>query len=133
MSTEQRETESAATAPEDLVAYLDGELSAEESRRVEERLADDAGSRRQLRDLDQAWEALDALPATAVADDFARTTIEMVALDAKKAQGQQVAELVTRQLARRWWWGLGAAMALLGGFVAARWLLPSADATLLAD
>ena len=43
----------------------------------------------QLRDLDQAWEALDALPATSPGDDFARTTIEMVTLAAQEDQQQR--------------------------------------------
>ena len=49
-------------ASEELVAYLDGELPPDDCRRVEERLAADDDYRQQLRDLDQAWEALDALP-----------------------------------------------------------------------
>ena len=74
------------TPPEELVAYLDGELSPDECRRVEERLAGDADYRQQLRDLDQAWEALDALPAASAGDDFARTTIEMVTVAAQDEQ-----------------------------------------------
>ena len=44
---------------EELVAYLDGELAPEDCRRVEDRLATDDEYRQQLRDLDQAWEAIE--------------------------------------------------------------------------
>jgi anti-sigma factor RsiW len=55
---------------EELVAYLDGELPPDDCRRVERRLAEDDDYRQRLRDLDQAWEALDALPATRADDDL---------------------------------------------------------------
>ena len=68
---------------EELVAYLDGELPPEECRHIEARLAADADYRQQLRDLDQAWEALDALPTRKANDDFARTTMELVTVAAQ--------------------------------------------------
>ena len=66
-------TESPSRDPiaEELVAYLDGELSPDECRQVEERLASDADYREQLRELDQALEgALAAASAgrTAILD-----------------------------------------------------------------
>ena len=51
---------------DELVAYLDGELTADECRRVERRLASDADYRRRLTELEQAWSALEALPPTVV-------------------------------------------------------------------
>ena len=47
---------------EQLVAYLDGELDAESSLQVERRLAEDAEFRRELRQLQRAWDMLDELP-----------------------------------------------------------------------
>ena len=79
-------------AHEELVAYLDGELAPEECRRVEERLAKDEEYRQQLRDLDQAWEALDALPTTTVDDGFARTTIELACVAAEEDLSQRTHE-----------------------------------------
>src|SRR3989304_6239050 len=86
------------TATEELVAYLDGELSFEASRRVEQRLATGAAFPRQLNDLDEAWSALDALPSTVVDDDFTRTTIEMVSVAAARDRG---AEAVARLAGHR--------------------------------
>ena len=63
---------------EQIVAYLDGELSPEESAQVERRLATDEGFRQQLQSFDRAWTALDALPAATVNDDFSKTTMELV-------------------------------------------------------
>ena len=88
------------------MAYLDGELSAEECRRVEQRLANDADYRRRLTELEQAWSALEALPPTKVDDDFARTTIEMVD---RAAEGDW-AESATQAVGRRqtYWLAAGA-------------------------
>src|SRR4051812_15898914 len=69
---------------EELVAYLDGELEPEECRAIEERLANDDEYRQQLRDLDQAWEALDELPSTKTDESFARTTIELACVAAEE-------------------------------------------------
>jgi hypothetical protein len=122
-----------STPPEELVGYLDGELSPEECRRVEERLASDADYRQQLHDLDQAWEALDALPSTAVDDNFARTTIEMVALAAERDAEARATEVAAESRGRWRRWALaGAAVAMLA-FLAARLLMPDLDAGLLAD
>ena len=52
---------------EEIVAYLDGELSAEESARVEQRLASDESYRQQLQSIERAWLALDQLAAPALA------------------------------------------------------------------
>jgi hypothetical protein len=118
---------------DELVAYLDGELSPDDCRRVEQRLAADADYRQQLRELDQAWEALDALPKSIVNDNFAHTTIEMVNLVAERDLADVKGK--TAAASRRRFWGLSAAVlaAALGGFVAARALLPNPNDKLLAD
>ncbi len=63
---------------EEIVAYLDGELSPAESAQVEQQLAADEQYRRQLQGLQRTWQALDELPAVSVDDNFAKTTMEMV-------------------------------------------------------
>jgi hypothetical protein len=68
------------TASEELVAYLDGELGADESRRIERLLADDPRVGAELRRLDQAWELLDCLPRAQLDAAFTRTTVEMIAV-----------------------------------------------------
>jgi hypothetical protein len=120
-------------ADEELVAYLDGELSPDDCRRVEARLAADADYRRQLHDLDQAWEALDALPAPRIDDDFARTTMELVTIAAEGDLSQRAARAATRMQWRKWWLaGAGIAAAVIG-FAAARGLQSRGDRALLAD
>ena len=46
---------------EELVAYLDGELDGEQSRRIEQRAAAEPEARRMLQELDRAWHMLDEL------------------------------------------------------------------------
>lgn len=122
-----------ASESDDLVAYLDGELSAEECRRVERRLASDADYRRRLTELEQAWTALDALPPTVVDDDFARTTIEMVCVAAERDVKLESTTQAGADRRRRNWWiggGLAAALAAFG----ATWMFaPNRDRALVAD
>ena len=77
---------------EELVAYLDGELDAEQSRRIEQRPAVEPDARRMLEELDRTWHMLDELDAPATREDFTCTTLEMVAVaaveDAQKARAQ---------------------------------------------
>jgi hypothetical protein len=129
----QPESPAPEPAAEELVAYLDGELSPDECRQVEERLASDADFRADLHGLDQAWEALDALPATAPGDDFARTTIEMVAMAAKQEQKQRTAEVAASTRKRRRLWVTTGGLAVVASFLLARWLLPDSNAQLLGD
>jgi len=120
-------------AEEELVAYLDGELPPEDCRRVEARLASDADYRRQLHHLDQAWEALDALPASRGDDDFVRTTMEMVAIAAEDDLSRHAARAAAAGRRRMWWLaGAGIAAAAVG-FAAARLVLSRGDAAFLAD
>ncbi len=69
----------------ELVAYLDGELDAEASRRIEELLATSPEVRERLIHLEQTWDLLDELPRVCVGDVFTRSTIEMVALKQEEA------------------------------------------------
>ncbi|MEX2091167.1 MAG: hypothetical protein WD971_00745 [Pirellulales bacterium] len=118
---------------DELVAYLDGELTADECRRVERRLAGDAEYRRRLTELEQAWSALEALPPTAVGDDFARTTIEMVAVVAERdAKDQSATQSASGR--RRTYRMAAAGLAIaLAAFVAARAFAPSRNHALVAD
>src|SRR5262245_30531312 len=70
--------DSAEQQLEEIVAYLDGELSGDESARVERRLASDEDYRQQLQSVERAWTALDDLPMATVDDRFSRTTLGMV-------------------------------------------------------
>lgn len=67
-----------------LVAYLDGELEHDQRQALEERLMDDADCKQRLRMLQQSFDMLEELPRLQVNQDFARTTVEMVALSASQ-------------------------------------------------
>lgn len=101
---------------EEISAYLDGELSAEDGREVEERLAAEPRFREELHGLERAWRLLDELPRTEVDERFAATTVEMVALKAADDLRDQQQQW-PRQFVRGW--GLSAGgmlLALLLGF-----------------
>ena len=119
--------------PADLVAYLDGELDADQARAVEDRLSRDAEYRRQLRELQQTWDLLDQLPTAEVDDRFTQTTLAMVAVsaaeDVDQAQQRQVS---TR---RRWWWigSMAAAVAFVIGYAAVSLVVSRENRRLLRD
>jgi hypothetical protein len=121
------------SAADELVAYLDGELPPDDCRRVEERLAADADYRQQLRDFDQAWEALDALPTRKTDDDFARTTMELVAVAAQADASVVTASAAKARRRRMVWFAMAALAGVLLGFVAAWLLLPNRNQALLRD
>jgi hypothetical protein len=100
---------------EELVAYLDGELSVGESESVESRLHQDDHARSELQKFDRVWNALDDLPRITVDDSFTRTTIEMAAIEARKELAHETAMLPIRR--RNRWLKLAAlttAAALIG-------------------
>lgn len=68
------------TDDETLVAYLDGELSREESLRFEQNLHSEPGLRKRLNDLQRSWDLLSELPNPTPRRDLTQSTIEMVAL-----------------------------------------------------
>jgi hypothetical protein len=121
------------TPADDLVAYLDGELPPEDCRRVEQRLANDAEYRQQLHDLDQAWEALEALPNAKATDDFARTTMELVAVAAEGEASKVVASTTSARRSRMWWQIAAGAAVMAMSFAIARAVLPDPNRRLLPD
>ena len=107
------ESESYSTndeAYEQLVAYLDGELDAETSKQVERRLAENVEYRRELQQLQRAWDMLDELPRAEVGESFTQTTVEMVALSA----AQELTEVKgrSRRLDRVLWGAAGAGVVI---------------------
>jgi anti-sigma-K factor RskA len=131
MSTSQFQPETPDT--EELVSYLDGELSADECRRVERRLSSDPEYRRRLTELEQAWSALEVLPPTVVEDDFARTTIEMVTVAAEREAKEQSVTQTASVRRRNYWLAAGGAAIALVAFAAVRLLAPNSNRALLAD
>src|SRR3989304_5401659 len=131
MSTSHSQSDAPDT--EELVAYLDGELTADECRRVERRLASDADYRRRLTELEQAWSALEALPTATVDDDFARTTIEMVAVAAERDVQEKSATQAASGRRRTYWMMAGGLAIALAAFAAARAFAPNPNDRLIAD
>jgi anti-sigma factor RsiW len=72
-----------------LVAYLDGELDAEQNQLVERRLSEDNRFRLELQQLQFSWDLLDELPKAEASETFTQTTVEMVALSAERDWQQE--------------------------------------------
>lgn len=66
---------------ENLVAFLDGELSGKEAAAISDAAQQDAFLKRRLNDLRDSWALLDELPDEELNSSVAQTTLEMVALD----------------------------------------------------
>ena len=89
----------APTLEEQLVAYLDGELEPEESRRIEELLASDAEAQEIMQRLDRTWEMLDELERQEPGEATVRSTMEMVAAAAEEEVAAEAEAPAERQAA----------------------------------
>jgi anti-sigma factor RsiW len=96
MNTENPSLESNAI-DEELVAYLDGELSREQALKIERRMADDPKYAARLNQLQRAWDLLDTLNRTEADDDFVHSTVEMVAVHAAEEAKTQKLRVVRRR------------------------------------
>ena len=112
---------------EQLVAYLDGELDADASRRIEELLAADPQVRLAMQELDRTWQLLDELDTGGVDERFTRSTLEMVAVAAADEVEQTRAEAPRRR--RRRWLAIAAGVTAAGlaGFAATALFWPDPD------
>ena len=117
----------------EMVAYLDGELDAEQTLRIEQQLATDAKFAAELRQLQKSFEMLEELSNPQVADTFAASTVEMIAVEARTEHEQQLAHAPQARL-QRWLVALAAlAAAIAVGYFAAGRLLPDPNEALLRD
>lgn len=118
---------------EDLVAYLDGELDDEASRRIEQLLSRDAQVRMKLQHLERTWHLLDHLDRAEPEEAFTRTTLEMVAVAAEEDLVETRAALPRRRR-RRWLVG-GASLlvAAAAGFLLVATVRPNPNRQLLED
>lgn len=134
MSHEQRDfgrSSSAGSLEEQLVAYLDGELSSEETARIEKLLADDPDARAILVRLERTWAMLDQLERSSADEKFTRTTLEMIAVAAEEDLAQWQASAPRRRV-RRWMLGGGGLLAAaLAGFLAVAMFRPDPNRQLL--
>ncbi len=118
---------------EEIVAYLDGELSPQESAQVERRLASDEQYRRHLQGMERAWAALDQLPAATVNDNFSKTTMELVVDAAHSEVLQRTQALPVERRKQRLSTVLLATAATLLGALAYRVQSGNPNRALLAD
>jgi anti-sigma factor RsiW len=90
---------------QNLVAYLDGELEEDAARAVVAKLSQSAAYRRELEQLQRAWDLLDYLPRPQAAKTFTQQTVQKL----------QTVKMTTLLRQRRWRWAarLGWAAALL--------------------
>jgi hypothetical protein len=118
---------------EEIVAYLDGELSPEESAHVERRLASDESFRQQLQSIERAWNALDELPLAFVDDKFSRTTMELAVHEAAAEVREKTVSLPIQRRRRRLSNVFVAAAAAALGFLVVRLAWQSPERLLVAD
>ena len=118
---------------ERIVAYLDGELSAEESAQVEQQLAADEEFRQELQGAERAWSALDELPMAQVGESFAQTTMEMVVTAARNDVQARTIALPLQRRNRKAKTALLATMMVLFGALVFRILWNNPNRRLLAD
>lgn len=125
LSTEERSN---------LVAYLDGELSTEESQSLATKLTSSATARREIENLERTWELLDFLSRPRASPDLAsRTLTEALRY---QDQGGQLFSRVQDLL------GVAArvavslaimAVTLAAGYAATRWVWPDPTSRLIRD
>jgi anti-sigma factor RsiW len=118
---------------EELTSYLDGELDAENVRRVESRLARDSAYRAELQRLQRAWDLLDRLPRANVPESFTQTTMEMVAVAAAQEAEAVQKSLPARQRRQRLLGAFGVLAAVVAGFAIGHVLWPNPNEQLLED
>src|SRR5262245_29418740 len=97
MNTENPSLAESSAIDEELVAYLDGELSREQAAKIERRMADDRKYAARLNQLQRAWDLLDTLNRTEADDDFVHSTVEMVAVQAVEEAKTQKLRVVRRR------------------------------------
>ena len=114
------------------VAYLDGELSEDETRSIEKLLASNEVARHDMESLATAWELLDELPRANASTGFAEKTLEIL------KQEEHVVPLGEQPWFQRTikygnfaiGWGLVFCCGVVG-FIAARSVVPSRADTLI--
>lgn len=133
MALTQNESEPVDPVDEELLAYLDEELSDERRSSVESRLATDEAYRVRLQSLRAAWESLDLLPAAEVSEDFTRKSVEFVTLQLKDEQTKTQVLATVKRRRRLGWLVAAGAIAALATFAVASGLMTTSDRQLLDD
>jgi hypothetical protein len=97
---------------EQLVAYLDGELHADEVRLLEQKLGADDSLRARLRELQNGWDMLDELPLASSSTELLETTIRMAAIEGSAAAPGKV---LKQRLSRVAWIAIATACCFVLG------------------
>jgi len=95
--TQQDVQEQAKPDVETLVAYLDGELDAQNVRQMEDRLAVDADLREKMTSLEQTWNMLNELETVSADKALVRSTMEVVTLTIEKELCEDEKQLEKRK------------------------------------
>jgi len=72
---------------ENFVAYLDGELSPDETSEIDQALIDSPVARHEVEMLTRTWEMLELLPNQTASDEFTQTTMQTVRLSEETQPG----------------------------------------------
>lgn len=110
------------------VAYLDGELDEQQSRQIENLLAQNEVARHDMESLAATWELLDEMPRVKASESFSQKTMETLQLENREFSLQD--QPWFQQSRRIGTLLLGSVLVLVCGvlgFVAARSLPPSAE------
>jgi len=117
---------------DELVAYLDGELDLDTSRRVEQWLAENPAAREELRRMEQTWLLLNQLPRSETDASFTETTVEMIALGGRRKATTRQSRAGSGKLAFIWPLLAWLALAISVGMLIAS-LRPDRNRKLLED
>lgn len=114
---------------ENLVAYLDGELSEEETQDIEQVLASSEVARHEVDMLSRSWDLIGVLPSTKASEEFTRKTLS--SLRAAEAERSFVSPEFRRNVKRLTilaGWGAVLGLCVYLGFTATnRWVPNPSD------
>jgi anti-sigma factor RsiW len=114
-----------------LVAYIDGELTDNESRVIATKLTQSATARQEADSLKKTWELLNYLERPQASVEFPERTLTSIrAIDARGTTWESVARSWASRIASFSMWLVVATLALALGFALARWGLPDPAARL---
>ena len=117
-----------------LVAFIDGELPAEQSEALASKLTQSVTARREVDALRRTWELLDHLPRPQASDDFtARTLTQAEALGGRGGRIATRASLVARKVLIAAGWLVAAGALFTAGHVITARLWPNPSARLASD
>ncbi|MGC8638889.1 MAG: anti-sigma factor family protein [Isosphaeraceae bacterium] len=108
-----------------LVAYLDGELTENEERRIATKLSQSRTARLEVESLKQTWELLEHLPRPQASADFPERMMTSIrTMESKAHSWETAAQLWGTQIAKMAVCLLVAAASLATGFALCRWAWP---------